>query len=395
MHAKKPKHTAETVLPKQMLRAWESTLLETARIRGISKEHTSSDDKLNHILRAEMGNVRQLWEAFTTDRDQLPRYLLDPKKQTTAYLLGFHLPNAARMWNLLYRFGRKYQNDALWKQQNIKIWDFGCGTGAMSQTLATFLMNKKSGPIDLTLIDQQGPFLDASRKGFEHLDTEVMVRTIKAKLETAIPSSEDLRQYKGRLNIVVLGYVWNELKRNPKAKAKLSTLMKALSDRKTLFLVVEPANQFIARDAMELRNIATETGYTAAYPCGHNSPCPMLERQKDWCYSETTWQTNKAIQRIDKNLKINHEFLKYAGYIFASESAMNIMESKILTGSFPVVGRPVVDKQAKIKKTEYLVCRGKDLKKYPGSSIKGRTLLRGEALHTEKTESQPTQRKPK
>ena len=73
------KPSFETRLPNDLIKAWHNTLLATARIKGIEKK-SSDDEKLSHIIRGEQNNVKKL-EAFTTERENLPRYLLDPKSK--------------------------------------------------------------------------------------------------------------------------------------------------------------------------------------------------------------------------------------------------------------------------------------------------------------------------
>lgn len=379
--------THETALPGELISSWESSIIESARIRGTSRD-ASHKEKLAAIVRAERSNVKSLWEAFTTDRQNLPRYLLDPKKQTASYLLGFHLPNCARAWNLLNRFDRRH---GLSKEANnysgINIFDLGCGTGAVGQSLVSFLKHKKvKAPIDVSLVDTQGPFLDATRLGFKNMGFEGQIRSKKARLEGCFDMVASQLK-KDKLNIVVLGYVWNELQNNPKAQRKFHEFAMEASLYPTMFLVLEPANQHLARSAMELRDDMVMAGYKSLYPCIMSKPCPMLEKPKDWCYSETTWKLPKTISDLDRYLDLNRSKLKYAGYVLSSEMLAEKL-AEIPEGEYTVVGRPTMqDKHTKKfdykKDFEYLICKGESLAKAP-SNAAPKLLSRGTLLFDKK-----------
>ena len=125
---------------------------------------------------------------------------------------------------------------------------------------------------------------------------------------------------KDRLNVIILGYVWNELQSNPKAQRKAQEFAMEASLYPTVFVVLEPANQNLARSAMEFRDDMNFNGFQSLYPCISSSPCPPLQKPKDWCYTETTWKLPKTIADLDRFLDINRAKLKYAGYVIASES---------------------------------------------------------------------------
>ena len=382
----KSMHQFETILPKDLVKTWEQTLIGAARIRGLDKENATTQDKLEHILNSEHGNVKQLWEAFTTERERLPRYLLDPKKQTAAYLLGFHLPNAARMWNLLYRFGRDHKITTELMDQTPQIIDIGCGTGAMSQTLAFFLKKQLKCQPEVFLSDKQPLFLDTTAQGLRHLlGSEAEITAIKSEINTKLTGDLSRRVAADRPTFIILGYVWNELAQNPKARQALFDFLESRSSGTTMVFVLEPANQFIARDAMELRDAMVSARYSALYPCAHNLPCPMLKRSKDWCFSDTTWQTPGLIKKLNQRTKINQQRLKYAGYIFATESMQQSLQTQLIPKAYPVVGRPSVKNEP--NRFEYLVCEGEQLQKYPATGLGDRILHRGEKLHTAKASS--------
>ena len=103
---------------------------------------------------------------------------------------------------------------------------------------------------------------------------------------------------------MILGYVWNELQKNPKAQRKLSEFMMEASTKPCLFLVLEPANQNLARNAMELRDDMCLSGFPLSFQL---KPMSNARKAKDWCYSESTWKVPTLIADLDKFLEINRQ----------------------------------------------------------------------------------------
>ncbi len=371
----------ETKLPSRLIRAWQDTVIQTARLKGVERDSTDKA-KLEQIIRQEHHNVRQLWEAFTTEREMLPRYLLDPKKQTTAYLLGFHLPNAARVWNLFSRLHQRYDFQELMHNHHaINLCDLGCGTGSMGHAVTAFLgLKHPAKTVEVGLIDQQGPFLDAARLGYKNLEFTSQIKSKKGSLEQSLTMlAKNLPNNK--LNIILLGYVWNELSRNPKAQRSMLELLAQQTPKDTMIVILEPANQYISRAAMELRDQLVSLDYQSLYPCIHSSPCPMLLRPKDWCYSETSWDLPVALKKLDRSININRERLRYTGHVLASPSVTAKLRQRFPKGAYPIVGLPTM-KGRESHHFEYLICQKDKLEKYPRTITAKRTLQRGALLFT-------------
>lgn len=366
-------HSSDISLPKPLEDAWRSTIIQTARIRGISRD-ASAREKLKQIMKDERSHTKTLWEAFNTDRGNLPRYLLDPKKQTSAYLLGFHLPNCARFWNLLERSQKRTPFiEKLKSSSTIRVIDLGCGTGAGSQTTLAYL--RKEGitqNIEFNLFDFHGSFLDTARTGLKEMNFEGNIKSSKGRLEDTIKVLKNLDDNQDTTNIVILGYVWNEMSSNPKGQRAILELLEHFSSKKSLILTLEPANQYLARSAMELREELVSMAYNVAFPCTSQGACPMLLLHKDWCYSEARWSPPKTISDLDKYIGINREKISYTGYTFCSSS---LLSKKVSTKDFAVVGRPTI-KNHQDRAFQYLVCNGQELKKEP-HTIEMKTILRG------------------
>ena len=171
--------------------------------------------------------------------------------------------------------------DQLKRYEKVNILDLGCGTGSLGHGFYQFLQTSGfEGETFVGLIDQQGPFLDAARLGYEKLGFEGTIKSHRGVIENSLNiAASSLSD--DSLNVILLGYVWNEVSKNPKAQRRLMEFIDKQQEKNTIVLVLEPANQFISRSAMELRDQLNLMSFNSLYPCLHNSPCPMLNRSKD------------------------------------------------------------------------------------------------------------------
>lgn len=353
------------------LTAFISTVNQLGRTpKGFQRSQQSPQAIFKAIFKASKRTVLEIWEIYTQRREDLSRKLMNSKEAVVAYLFGFHLPNMARAQELYSRSDSRHDWKAKIKGKKVRVYDIGCGTAAMSLALGV--------PADYFLIDSCGPLLDAAK---------LLADAAGLKAKTSRKNIEDLeaKQFTTKegeqvVHIYLLGYVWNELVKNAPARRKLLTLMTNHIKRKEMCLifVAEPALEFMSRPAMELRDKVCALGYTALYPCPHSSPCPMLERPKDWCYTEGTWKQPPLAEWLDDQLDVNRS--KYASTLFAFASPAMQLESD----SKPiVVGRPV--REAGIDRYkgffDYLLCDESGISKLKPQKPK-QVILRG-SIYTE------------
>ncbi|MBF0443555.1 MAG: hypothetical protein HQK54_16740 [Oligoflexales bacterium] len=250
----------------------------------------------------------------------------------------------------------------------------------MSQTFLSFL-RKASIPennLEINLIDHIGTYLDVARIGYEALEATALLRTKKIKIEVFLSTLFKMnleRNDPDELIIFGLGYVWNELSKKKKVQDLFYSLISRLSqsDKKVLVFLLEPANQMICRSAMEFRESLTEAGYHPVYPCTHNKSCPMLQRTRDWCYSEGLWNRPPELIKIDDLMEIDRSKLKSASYVFSSKALTKALNLHFQEKSV-IVGRPQKTKKIekgghtytkKVDAFEYLVCSSEGLSKVP------------------------------
>ena len=134
---------------------------------------------------------------------------------------------------------------------------------------------------------------------------------------------------------------------------------------------------------MALRDQFVEIGYQPIYPCTNSLPCPMLERNRDWCFSEAEWFRPFATFHVDRNLDLDHRKLSTTSMIFVcgslAEKILNKNSAK--EEEHVVVGRPQRQDHKNHSKDyfEYLLCKGGEITKAPGGKY-GAPKKRGEYL---------------
>lgn len=364
------------VLPPRLIQSWEDTLIKVARLaREFKPGEKTKAEILEHVLRNERAGALDLWHTFTTDREDLRRGLLSHKRTAVAYLLGFHLPNVARMSLILQRL--KERQPDVWQPlltasfEKPVVWlDLGCGTGAMSQAAMTHVsgLGWQKQATKWHLYDANGVLLDVARTLFENMPGAEPITTHRVPIEQL--DTARLLQGERRATVYMLGYVWNELARNPKASRRLMQLFAGHIERGELAMIVmlDPANEGICRDSMQWREEMWTAGFKPLYPCPKALPCPMLERARDWCYSEGHWSKPKIMQRLDDYMELDRAAMAASAYVMVTPAWQDQLAAQ--APSSVVVGRPREERGF-----SYLLCQGDKLTKHsamPGEAILAR-----------------------
>ena len=335
-----------------------------AKAKHSKKEPIAPDLQVKSLIKANLTGIEALFASFTTDRGGVHRYLQDPSRAVVAYLLSFHLPNLVRMWGVWDRVEQRGLPFA-GVGRRVKLVDIGCGSGAMSQASAFYLRSRfKDIPLSWLGFDRQGRFLDAFRRGAEHFSPKEAIQA--AKLDLVDLDIKKLQPADDELLVVHFGYVLNEINNLPRVARKVEQIFSYLSSLGSQVLVVglEPGNQHPARSLMQWRDQWAQTG-EVLYPCGFSGSCPMLQRERDWCFSEWSWTRPGYIAYIDQLLGTNREKLNGAGFMWSNKPRGPEVSV--------VVGRP----RNRFGDFEYLICESSGLRKKKGRDP---ILARGEVV---------------
>ncbi len=307
-------------VPKNVISAWQKAVIELSRLSAKDKQDPDRSAVLRKLVRIEKASLMRLREAFTSEREELTYKLLSSKENLIAYLLGFHLSNSYRLLKTLERVEQRWQWSALSNTPaaSLSIWDLGCGSGALSQ-----LLTEKLAPAFASqrvyLYDTNSLLLSASKMIFENLalpNLRVFPRKVGLQDLNTNP-----HVFPDEVVVIGLGYVWNELIKNRKAQQKVHDLLRHFLEQEAQVMLIlqEPAQDFASRAAMTFRDEVVKQGFIPLYPCPHHQACPMLQRDKDWCYSEFATDGMPHDARfVDEFLEIERTLIAGSSYVFAS-----------------------------------------------------------------------------
>lgn len=360
---------------KEISKIWINALAEFGT-KNSSEDLISNKEfleKAKENIKKNRSSIIGLWETFTVERDDLSKALLSKKEAAFAYLAGFHLGNVARTLATIKRADERHPDLAdKTKGKHIHIFDIACGTGASSIALAKSFKRNFTRSFTFYLTDASASLLDIATHQIADLSPASKIISQRKMIEDI--QIENFAPQNG-LNIYSLGYIWNELKNNQKAKQKLEKIFQliAKSDQPCLIQISEPANEQQARGAMELRNNLCDTGLEVLYPCSHLNLCPLLESGRDWCYSEFSWERPYLQKFVDTMMDVKRTNLGSSSFLFANK-ALDVKagtpETKV------IVGKPKISKDKDLG-IQLILCGEEGTSKSP--AIKGKTsILKGE-----------------
>jgi ribosomal protein RSM22 (predicted rRNA methylase) len=157
----------------------------------------------------------------------------------------------------------------------MRVLDVGAGLGASTWGLARLLSKRGlRGAIDVAMID----------------DDEAALRIARA-IVRAHPSEGDVEvrvvsESRGPYDLILVGQSLGEI--DPEETKQVAFLTKLLGrlDEHGSLVLVEPALRDRTRRLHRVRDVLASKGVTIFAPCLHQSACPMLANESDWCHED-------------------------------------------------------------------------------------------------------------
>lgn len=130
----------------------------------------------------------------------------------------------------------------------------------------------------------------------------------------------------GPFDVIVVSHVLNELfDAAPDPTAERVRFCGALAERlspKGLLVLVEPALKRTGRALLEVRDaLVRTTDLQVLAPCLTQSPCPALERPRDWCHADRPWTPPDWSLELGRKAGLGRDSLKFAYLVFSLEKA--------------------------------------------------------------------------
>jgi ribosomal protein RSM22 (predicted rRNA methylase) len=304
------KFSYATELEPTMPNEWVSLLSEVA------KKTLGRDDRTGEALAADL--VR-LSRAYTVDRDSDGWASVPRGKSAMAARLRFFLvrdfrKSAAPVDELLragFFAGRT----------KLRILDLGAGLGATTLGAAFALRRAGVTELEVVAVDSDAEALKTMEAVFAAFATSDTTSPFfpQITLKTRVSSFDDaLSQNHEALDLVLAGFVWNELGENGTRTSKLTQALDRWLGPESAFLVLEPALHAQARALQELRDTLVASGeWTAVAPCTHDAPCPMLATPRDWCHASLPLALPQATAEIARAAGLRYERLSFSYATFA------------------------------------------------------------------------------
>ena len=217
------------------------------------------------------GDIRELWEDLTSDRESRAADYLGQPAALSAYLRYF-LP-----WNL-YRLSSVLSNADFCLADNAVIVDIGSGPLTMVMALWAARPELRTVPLTIYCIDRVERILDAGRSIFETLCMRLEGRIPPWRIETR----KDVFGAGGleRAHLLTAANLFNEFfwkdHRNlgERAIETARTLLSYLRENGSLF-ILEPGDPRSGAFISAIRAALLAEGASPLGPCPHSLSCPM------------------------------------------------------------------------------------------------------------------------
>jgi ribosomal protein RSM22 (predicted rRNA methylase) len=280
--------------------------------------------------------VAELSRLFTKEREALGTAYFDDPPLARAYLTYFFPVNLSKIQVLLDELPEDWHKAE--GNRPLRVLDLGTGPGTGALAVFDWLnQHDRDWLTQLTVVAVDAS-ADALRQARRVWDTYARhghisdARLILHEGDLARPTSgwRDHAAQSGPYDLIIVANCLNELfgraRHSLNEKSGLTReLLGLLAPHGTLMLL-EPALRETSRALHQVRDLLlVEKRCTVYSPCLHDGNCPALANPKDWCHEERAWETPASIQRIDHQLGLIKDALKFS-YLLLRTDGRTIVE---------------------------------------------------------------------
>lgn len=268
-------------------------------------------------------SVKELSVLFTRERADLKRGYFDEERLRSGYLAYFMPVNLAKIQALLDELPVSDQPDSADRTFNVLDLGSGPGTGALAvlDWIRRHSLSQHQ-PTRAVAIDRSMPvLLEAERlwnaycRSFDEKASHFS--RLYLDLERVDALDELTRVCPTRFDLIIIANAMNEIyrvSRDPIGhRVRLTLALLELLHPSGTLIILEPALRSTSRDLHALRDRLLEQKKCTVYsPCLHESPCPALIREEDWCHEERPWTPPPLVSMIDQEVGLIKDALKFS-----------------------------------------------------------------------------------
>ncbi|MCB9797355.1 MAG: methyltransferase domain-containing protein [Alphaproteobacteria bacterium] len=315
-----------TPTPQALHPAWLSA------VDAVARACLGPKDRQGAALVEEIASLSQL---YTRGREGL-----SGQRQHLAARLRFYLPrDLPKVEGPLLELAAQGRLPAgpTWR-----VLDLGAGLGTTTLGAAGVARRLGVEALEVTAVELDRPSLElaealCARAGHGPLEAvcaPIALKTVAADVERIDPSAN------GPYDLILLGLSLNELAggRLDRRLDLVKRWWRLLAPGGAL-VILEPALREVSRDLQRLRDalVALPKGPTLLAPCTHRGPCPLLERERDWCHGELDLPLPEPLAALARGAGLRWQRLTAAWLVLGATPAPPL-------GGYRVVGGPVESK---------------------------------------------------
>jgi ribosomal protein RSM22 (predicted rRNA methylase) len=280
--------------------------------------------------------VAELSRLFTKEREALGTAYFDDPSLARAYLAYFFPVNLSKIQVLLDELPEDWHKAE--GNRPLRVLDVGTGPGTGALAVLDWLNQHDPDwlkQLTVVAVDASADALRQARHVWDAYARQGQISDARLMLhegDLARPMSGwlDHAAQSGPYDLIIVANCLNELFRRARHSLKEKSgltgeLLGLLAPHGTLMLL-EPALRETSRALHQIRDLLlVEKRCTVYSPCLHDGNCPALANPKDWCHEERAWETPASIQRIDHQVGLIKDALKFS-YLLLRTDGRTIVE---------------------------------------------------------------------